>query len=134
MASVVVGEPPAACFVAPALALALTLWMRAAGRGREEVEDDEEDEDEEEVVFLGDAGCAAMGAGLALRNAAASAAATAGRMEAISSGSELGASGCKGPVVIWRPGGLDLFGSGVWERCGSVVARVWVWLGWAPAI
>ena len=56
---------------AAALAFAVALRMRAAGRGGSE--------DEEEVV---DAGWAVMRAGL---RAAASAAATAGRMEGISS-------------------------------------------------
>ena len=86
-----VGGPPAACFVAAALALAVALWMRAAVRGEEEVEDDEEDEVEDEVVVLGDAGGAAMRAVAALRVAAASAAVTAGRMVSISSCCGLGA-------------------------------------------
>ena len=58
-----------------------------------------EAEDEEEVV---DAGPAVMRAGLW---AAASAAATAGRMEGMSSGCRLGAGGWRGPVVTRRPGG-----------------------------
>ena len=60
------------------------------GRGGEEAEDDKEDEDKEELVVLGDAGCAAMRVGAALRAAAASAAATAGRMEGIHSGCGFG--------------------------------------------
>ena len=86
---------------APALAFAVALKMRAAGRGgsEDEVEELDEAEDEEEVV---DAGWAVMRAGLW---AAASAAATAGRMEGMSSGCRLGAGGWGGPVVTWRPGG-----------------------------
>ena len=67
--------------------------MRSAGRGEEGVEDVEENEDENEVVVLGNAGCAPMRAGAALRAAAVSAAATAQRMEGISSGCGLGAGG-----------------------------------------
>ena len=59
----------------------------------------DEAEDEEEVV---DAGRAVMRAGL---RAAASAAATAGRMESMSSGCRFGAGGWGGPVVTWWPGG-----------------------------
>ena len=86
---------------APALAFAVALRMRAAGRGGSEdkVEEVDEAEDEEEVV---DAGWAVMRAGLW---ATASAAATAGRMEGMSSGCRLGAGGWGGPVVTWRPGG-----------------------------
>ena len=58
----------------------------------------DEAEDEEEVV---DAGRAVMRAGLW---AAASAAATAGRMEGMSSGCMFGTGGWGGPVVTWRPG------------------------------
>ena len=59
------------------------------------MEDVNEAEDEEEVVVLGDAGCAVM---LAIAGlwAAASAAATAGRMEGVGS--------WRGPAVTWRPG------------------------------
>ena len=95
-------EPPGACSAAAALALGLALWMKAFVRGEEEVEDNEEEKDEEEVVVLGDARCAAMRAGVVLRVAAASAAATAGRIEALSTGCGLGAGGCKGRVAIWR--------------------------------
>ena len=49
-----------------------------------------------------DAGWAVMRAGL---RAAASAAATAGRMGGMSPGCRLGAGGWGGPVVTWRPGG-----------------------------
>ena len=64
---------------AAALTFAVALWMRSAGRGgsEDEVEEVEEAEDEEEVV---DAGCAVMRAVSGLW-VAASAAATAGRME-----------------------------------------------------
>ena len=83
----------------------MVLWMSAAGMGGEAQDEDEEDRDKEEVVILGDARCPAMRAGAAFRVAAASAAATAERIEAISSGCELVTGGCKGPVVVRRPGG-----------------------------
>ena len=118
VARVAVGGPPAACFVATALALAVVLQMRSAVRGEEAVEDGNENEDEEEVVVLGDAGCADMLAGAALQAALASASATAGRMECISSGRGLGAGGCMGPAATWRPGGR--FG---WQWC--------VWEAWS---
>ena len=88
---------------AAALAFAVALWMRAAGTGgsEDEVEEVDEAEDEEEVV---DAGWAVMRAVAGLW-AAASAAATAGRMEGMSSGCRLGAGDWGGPVVTWRPGG-----------------------------
>ena len=56
------------------------------------MEDVNEADDEEEVVVLGEAGCAVMRAVAGLW-AAASAAATAGRMEGMSSGCRLGAGG-----------------------------------------
>ena len=86
---------------AAALAFAVALRMRAAGRGgsEDEVEEVDEAEDEEEVV---DAGWAVMRASFW---AAASAAATAGRMEGMSSGCRFGAGGWGGPVVTLRPGG-----------------------------
>ena len=86
---------------AAALAFAVALRMRAAGRrgSEDEVEVVDEAEDEEEVV---DADRAVMRAGLW---AAASAAATAGRMEGRSWGCRLGAGGRGGPVATWRPGG-----------------------------
>ena len=91
---------------AAALALAVALWMTSAGRGgsEDEVEDVDEDEDEEEAVVLGDAGWVVMPAVAGLW-AAASAAATAGRMESKSSGCRFGVAGWGGPVVTWRPGG-----------------------------
>ena len=100
------GRPATWC-AAAALALPVALGMRSAGRGgsEEEVEDVDEVEDEEEVVVYGDVGCATMRAGAALWAAAASAAATAGRMEGISSGCGLGAGGLRGPAVTWRSGG-----------------------------
>ena len=81
--------------------------MSSAGRGglKDEVEDVDEDEDEEELVGLGDAGCAVMRAVASLWVAAASAAATAGRMEGMSSGRRLAVGGWGGPAVTWRPGG-----------------------------
>ena len=74
---------------AAALAFAVALRMRVAGRGgsEDDVEEVVEAEDEEEVVH---AGWAVMQAGLWV---AASAAATAGRMEGMSSGCRLGAGG-----------------------------------------
>ena len=113
---------------AAALAFAVALRMRAAGRGgsEDEVEEVDEAEDEEEVV---DAGWAVMRVGL---RAAASAAATAGRMEGMSSGSRFGAGGWGGPVVTWRPGGpiwsaaAGEGGAGLWPSpCG---------LGWAGVL
>ena len=88
VACVGVGGPPAAWRAAAALPLAMALWMRLAGRGgsEEEVEDVDQDEDEEGVGVLGDVCCVAMRAGAALWAATASAAATAGRMEGMSSG------------------------------------------------
>ena len=102
-----VGTPPAAWRAPAALALAVALWMRSAGRGgsEDEVEDVSEDEDEEEVVVLGNTGCAVMRATAGLCVAAASAAATAGRMEGMSSGRRLGVGGLGGPAMTWRPGG-----------------------------
>ena len=92
-------------------AAALALWMRSAGRGGSEdaVEDVEEAEDEQEVVVLGDAGPAVMRAVAGLW-AAASAAATTGRMEGMSSGCRLGVGGLGGPAVTWRPGGRQRLG------------------------
>ena len=104
---------------AAALAFAVALWMRAAGRGgsEDEVEEVDEAEDEEEVV---DAGWAA------------SAAATAGRMEGMSSGRRLGAGGWGGPVVTWRPGGP------IWSAAaGEGGAGLWPspsGLGWAGVL
>ena len=57
------------------------------------------------MVAFGDAGCAAMPAGAALWAAAASATATAGKMEGMFSGRGLGLGCCGGPAVTWRPGG-----------------------------
>ena len=109
VACVGVGGPPAAWRAAAALALAVALWMRSAGRGgsEEEGEDVDEDADEEEVVVFGDVGCAAMRAGAALLAAAASATATAGRMEGMSSGCGFRAGGWGGPAVTWRSGRLN---------------------------
>ena len=109
------------------LVFAVALWMRSAGRGgsEDEVEDVDEAEDEEEVV---DAGCAVMRAVAGLWSAA-SAAATAGRMEGMPSGCRLGAGGWGGPVVTWRPGGP------IWSAAaGEGGAGLWPspsGLGWA---
>ena len=113
---------------AAALAFAVALRMRAARRGgsEDEVEEEDEAEDEGEVV---DAGWAVMRAGLW---AAASAAATAGRMEGMSSGCRLGAGGWGGPVVTWRPSGS------IWSAAaGEGGARLWPspsGLGWAGVL
>ena len=115
---------------AAALAFAVALWMRAAGRGgsEDEVEEVDEAEDEEKVV---DAGSAVMRAVAGLW-AAASAAATAGRMEGMSSGWRLGAGGWGGLVVTWRPGGP------IWLAAGGE-GRAGLWpspsgLGWAGVL
>ena len=113
---------------AAALAFAVALRMRAAGRGgsEDEVEEVDEAEDEAEVV---DWGRAVMRAGLW---AAASAAATAGRMEGMSSGCRLGAGGWGGPVVTWRSGGpiwpaaSGDGGAGLWPSLSG--------LGWAGVL
>ena len=67
------------------------------------MEDVDEAEDEEKVVVLGDAGCAVMRAVAGLW-VAPSAAATAGRIEGMSSGCRLGLGGWGGPAVTWQPG------------------------------
>ena len=90
---------------AAALALTVALWMWERGRSEEDAEEVEEDEDEQEVVVLRGGGCAAMRAGAALLAAVASAAATAGKIEGISSGCGLRAGGWRGPAATWRPGG-----------------------------
>ena len=107
VACVGVGRPPAAWRAAATLAMAVALWMRSAGSGGwgEEVEDVDEDEDEEKVLVLGDVGCTAMLAGAALWAAAASTAATVGRMEGMFSGRRLRAGRLGGPTVTCRPGG-----------------------------
>ena len=113
---------------AAALAFAVALRMRAAERGgsEDEVEEVDEAEDEEESV---DAGWAVMRAGL---RATAAAAATAGRMEGMSSGCRLGAGGWGGPVVTWRPGGpirsaaAGEGGAGLWTSPSA--------LGWARVL
>ena len=115
---------------AATLAFAVALRMRAAGReGLEDVvEEVDEAEDEEEVV---DAGWAAMRSGLW---AAASAAATAGRMEGMSSGSRLGAVGWGGPGRDLAVRRADLVGSGGGGRRGAVAFPFWAWLGRGPAM
>ena len=113
---------------AAALAFAVALRMRAAGRGgsEDEVGEVDEAEDEQEVV---DADRAVMRAGFW---AAASAAATAGRMEGMSSGCRLGAGGWGGLVVTWRPGGP------IWSAvAGEGGAGLWPspsGLGWAGVL
>ena len=101
-----VGGSLVAWRAAAALAFAVASWMRLTGRGgsEDEVEDVDEAEGEDEVVVLGDTGCAVMRAVVGLW-AAASAAATAGRVECMSSGCRLGAGVLGGLAVIWQPGG-----------------------------
>ena len=95
------------------------------------MEDVDEAEDEEEVVVLGDAGCAVMRAVAGLW-AAVSAAATAGRMEGMSSGCRLVVGGCRGPAVIWRASGpiwsaaVGEGGAGLWPSPSG--------LGWAGVL
>ena len=107
VACVGVRGPPAAWRAAAALALAVVLGRRSAGRGgsEEEMGDVDEEEDEEEVVVSRDAGCATMWAGAALWAVAASAAATAGRTEGMSSDRGLEAGGWGGRAVTSQPGG-----------------------------
>ena len=128
-----IGGSPGVWRAAAVLAFAVALWMRSAGRGgsEDEVEDVDEAEDEEEVVVLGDAGCAVMRAVPGLRSAA-SAAATAGRVEGMSLGCRLGVGGLGHPAVTWRPGGpiwlaaVGEGGAGLWP-CPSG-------LGWAGVL
>ena len=117
---------------AAALTFAVALWMRAAGRGgsEDEVEEVDEAEDEEEVV---DAGWAVMRAVAGLW-AAASAAATAGRMQGISSGCRLGAGGLGGPGRDLAARRADLVGSGGGGRRGAVAFSSRAWLGRGPAM
>ena len=90
------------------------------------MEEVDEAEDEEEVV---DAGWAVMRAGLWV---AASAAATAGRIECMPSGCRLGAGGWGGPVVTWWPGrpiwsaAAGEGGAGLWPSPSG--------LGWAGVL
>ena len=136
VACVGVGGPPAAWRAAAALALSVALLMRSAGRGRseEEVGDVGEDGDEEEVMVFGDVGWAAMRAGAALWAAVTSAAATAWRMEGMSSGCRLGAGCWRGPAATWRPGGPIWSAAVGGGGAGSAVSAFRVRLGWAPAI
>ena len=101
------------------------------GGDEDEAGDVDEDEDEEEVVVLGDAGCAVMRAVAGLW-AAASAAATAGRNEGMSSGCRLG-SGCwGGPAVTWQPGG-PIWSAAVGEG-GAGLRSSPFGLGWAGVL
>ena len=93
------------------------------------MEDVEEDDDKEEVVVLGDVGCAAMRGWRALRPAAASAAATAGRMQGTSRGSGLGPGGWRGSAATWRPGGM-IWLAAVGEE-GAGLRSPPSWFGWA---
>ena len=102
------------------------------GGSEDEVEDVDEDEDEEEVVVLGDAGCAVMRAVAGLWVAAASIAATAGRMEGMSSGRRLGVGGWGGPAVTWRPGG-PIWSAAVGEG-GAGLRSSPSRLGWAGVL
>ena len=133
VACVCVWGSPIAWRAAAAFAFAVALWMRSAERGgsKDEVEDVDEDEDEDEVVVLGYGGCAVMRAVAGLW-AAASAAATAGRMEGMSSGCRLGVGGGGGAAVTWRPGGriwspaVEEGGAGLWSSPSG--------LGWAGVL
>ena len=94
------------------------------------MEDVDEDEDEEEVVVLGDAGCAVMRAVAGLR-AAASSAATTGRMEGMSSGCRLGVGGWGDAPVTGRPGGpiwSAAVGEGGAGLRSSPSGLGWVWV------
>ena len=115
---------------AAGLAFAVALRMRAAGKGgsEDEVEEVDEAEDEEEVV---DAGWAVMRAGLW---AAASAAATAGRMEGMSSGCRCGAGGLGGPGRDLAARRANLVGSSGGGRRGAVALSFWAWLHPGPAM
>ena len=115
---------------AAASAFAVALRMRAAGRGgsEDEVEEVDEAEDEEEVV---DAGWAVMRAGLW---AAASAAATAGRMEGMSSGCRFGGGRLGGPGRDPAARRANLVGSGGGGRRGAVAFSFWARLGPGPAM
>ena len=128
-----VGGSLVAWSAAAALAFALALWMRSAGRwgSEDEVEDVDEAEDEEEVVVLGDAGCALMRAAAGLW-AAASAVATAGRVEGMSSGCRLGLGGLRGPAVNWLPGGAIL--SAAVGEGGAGLRSSPSGLGWAGVL
>ena len=107
--------------------------MRWAGRGgsEDELEDVDEDEDEGEMLILGDAGCAVMRA-VAGFWAAASAAATAGTMEGMSSGCRFGVGGLGGPAVTWRPRGL-IWSAAVGEG-GAGLRSSPSGLGWAGVL
>ena len=84
---------------------------------------------QEEVVVSGDVGCAAMRAGAALWAAAASAAATAGRMEGISFGLRVGGGWLQGPGRDLAARWADLVGGGGPEGRGAAVSSFRVWLG-----
>ena len=86
------------------------------------------------VVLLGDASCAAMQAGTALRAAAFSAAATAGRMESISLGCRAGGGWLEGPRRDAAARSDDLVGSGVGGRRGAAVSAFCSPLRPAPAM
>ena len=133
VACVGVGGALVALGAAAALALAVALWMRSTGRGgsEDEAEDVDEDEDEVEVVVLGDAGCPVMRAVAGLW-AVASAAATAGRMEGMSSGWRLGLGGWGGPAVTWRPG-TPIWSAAVGEG-GAGLRSSPSGLGWAGVL
>ena len=81
------------------------------------------------MVVLGDLGCAAMRAGAALWAAATSVAATAGRMEGMSSGCGFGPVCWRGLAVTWqtnRPIRSAVVGGG-----GAGLHSPPSWLGWA---
>ena len=113
---------------AAALPFAVALRMRTAWRGGSEDEVEEVDEAEDEEVVV-DASWAVMRAGLWV---AASAAATAERIEGMSPGCWLGPGGWGGPVVTWRLGGPIWLavagegGAGLWPSPSA--------LGWAGVL
>ena len=82
-------------------------------------------------MVLEDAGCAVMRAVAGLW-AAASAAATAGRMEGMSSGCRLGVGGWGGPAVTWRPG-VPIWSAAVGEGGGGLRSSP-SGLGWAGVL
>ena len=101
------------------------------GGSEDEVEDVDEAEEEEEVVVWGDAGCVVMQA-VAFLCALVSAAATAGRMEGMSSGRRLGVGGWGGLAVTWRPCG-PILSAAVGEG-GAGLRSSPSGLGWAGVL
>ena len=82
-------------------------------------------------MILGDAGCAVLRAAAGFW-AAASAAATAGRIDGMSSGCKLGLGGWGGPAVTWRPGG-PIWSAAV-EEAGAGLPSLPSGLGWVGVL